>query len=75
MEWCMRDEMAAGLLKDPTVTSYTLEKLIKHVSSSPNSSSNEHRQIPINFVIPTPLLPTSTVNCLSLFLQVKQLLL
>ncbi|VVC33882.1 Hypothetical protein CINCED_3A021397 [Cinara cedri] len=71
VEWCMRDEMAAGLLKDPIVTPHTLEKLIEHISSSPNSSSNEHRQIPVNFVLPTPLLQTGSnkYDSLSQFLQ------
>lgn len=65
--------MAAGLLNESNVTPNTLEKLIEHVSSSPNSSSNEHRQIPVNFVVSTPPLPIDPIkyDSLSLFLQVK----
>lgn len=68
MEWCMRDEMAAGLLNDPIVTTNTLEMVIDHVLNSPHSSSNEHQQIPVHIVIPTP--GPSKYNSVSIFLQV-----
>lgn len=43
--------MAAGLLEVPIVIPDTLEKVIEHVSKSPNSSLNEHLQIPVHFVV------------------------
>lgn len=65
----MHDEMATGLLNDPIVTPNTLEKVIEHISNSPNSSSNIHQQIPVHFVVPSP--SPSKYNSVSLFLQVK----
>jgi len=64
----MRDEMAAGLLKESIVTPDTLEKVIDHVKNSPLSSVNEHEKIPLNFVVPLPGL--SKYNSVALFLQV-----
>lgn len=66
----MRDEMAAGLLKNSTVTSETLEKVIEHISNSPHSSSNDHQKIPVHFVVPAPGLSPSKYNSTALFLQV-----
>lgn len=60
--------MATGLLNDPIVTPNTLEKVIEHISNSPNSSSNIHRQIPVHFVVPSP--SPSKHSSVSLFLQV-----
>lgn len=60
--------MAAGLLKDPTVTPNTLEKVIDHVLNSPHSSSNEHQQIPVHIVEPSP--GPSKYNSILIFLQV-----
>lgn len=64
----MRDEMAAGLLQYPTVTTNSLEKIIEHVSNSPQSPSNDHQQIPVHFVVPSSR--PSKYNSVSLFLQV-----
>lgn len=64
----MRDEMAAGLLKDPSVTPNTLEKVMEHVYNSPHSLSNEHQQIPVNLVMPSP--SPNRYDSVSLFLQV-----
>lgn len=64
----MRDEMAAGLLQYPTVTTNSLEKIIEHVSNSPKSPSNDHEQIPVHFVVPSSR--PSKNNSVSLFLQV-----
>lgn len=69
VEWSMRDEMAAGLLKDLTATPDTLEKIIEHVTNSPYSLSNEHEKIAVNFVVASP--ETSKYNSESLFLQVR----
>jgi len=65
----MRDEMAAGLLQYPTVTTNSLEKIIEHVSNSPQSPSNDHQQIPVHFVVPSSR--PSKYNSFSLFLQVS----
>ncbi|XP_050434218.1 uncharacterized protein LOC126841666 isoform X2 [Adelges cooleyi] len=67
VEWCMRDEMAAGLLEDSTVTPETLDKVIQHVSNSSSSSSNGHQEIPVYFV--EPPLGSSNYNSISLFVQ------
>lgn len=64
----MRDEMAAGLLKDLSATPDTLEKIIEHISNSPYSLSNEHEKIAVHFVVASP--GTSKYNSDSLFLQV-----
>lgn len=64
----MRDEMAAGLLLYPTVTPNSLIKIIEHVSNSPQSPSNDHQQIAVHFVVPSP--NHSKYNSVSPFLQV-----
>ncbi|XP_050530001.1 KICSTOR complex protein SZT2-like isoform X2 [Daktulosphaira vitifoliae] len=67
VEWCMQDEMAAGLLEDTTITPGTLDKVIQHVSNSSMSSSNGSQKIPVNFV--EPPLGSSYFSSMLLFIQ------